>query len=315
MDHHETEIDTVVVGRSRASDGVNIFELRAPDGAALPDWSPGAHADVLLPGIGERQYSLLPAPAGSWRIGVLREQAGRGGSAWLHSDLRVGAGLRVRGPRNHFVFEPPAGTRTLFLAGGVGITPLASMIEAAAAAGIDFTLHYSGRSRGSMALVHELTAAHSGRVIVHASDEGNRLDLDALFAALDPDYAVYCCGPAHYLDAVETAAAGRPLHVERFEAKTLGPPVLDEAFEVELVGTGATVTVPPERSILDLAEEAGAFVLSSCREGTCGTCETVVLEGEVDHRDSILTPEEQAENSVMYVCVSRAAGPRLVLDL
>ncbi|WP_394769111.1 PDR/VanB family oxidoreductase [Lacisediminihabitans sp.] len=314
-DHHETELDTVVVGRSRASDEVDIFELRAPDGAALPAWSPGAHIDVILPGIGERQYSLLPATAGSWRIGVLREPTGRGGSAWLHSALEVGSALRVRGPRNHFAFEPQAGTRYLFLAGGVGITPIAAMVDAAASAGVDFTLHYSGRSRGSMALVDELTAAHPGRVVVHASDEGDRLDLDALFADLDPDYVVYCCGPAHYIDAVETAAAGRPLHVERFEAKTLGPPVLDEAFEVELVGTGVTVTVPPERSILDLAEEAGAFVLSSCREGTCGTCETVVLEGEVDHRDSILTPDEQAENTVMYICVSRAAGPRLVLDL
>ncbi|TXN30025.1 PDR/VanB family oxidoreductase [Lacisediminihabitans profunda] len=314
-DHHETELDTVVVGRSRASDDVDIFELRAPDGAALPAWTPGAHIDVILPGIGERQYSLVPAPAGSWRIGVLREPTGRGGSAWLHSALDVGAALRVRGPRNHFAFAPPAGTRSLFLAGGVGITPIAAMVDAAAAAGVDFTLHYSGRSRSSMALVDELSAAHQGRVVVHASDEGDRLDLDSLFADLDPDYVVYCCGPAHYIDAVETAAAGRPLHVERFEAKTLGPPVLDEAFEVELAGTGVTVTVPPERSILDLAEEAGAFVLSSCREGTCGTCETVVLEGEVDHRDSILTPDEQAENTVMYICVSRAAGPRLVLDL
>lgn len=314
-DHHETELDTVVVGRSRASDDVDIFELRAPDGAPLPAWSPGAHIDVILPGIGERQYSLVPAPAGSWRIGVLREPGGRGGSAWLHSALAVGATLRVRGPRNHFAFEPQAGTRYLFLAGGVGITPIAAMVDAADAAGVDFTLHYSGRSRTSMALVDELTDAHQGRVFVHASDEGNRLDLDALFAGLDPEYVVYCCGPAQYIDAVETAAAGRPLHVERFEAKTLGPPLLDGAFEVELAGTGVTVTVPPERSILDLAEEAGAFVLSSCREGTCGTCETVVLEGEVDHRDSILTPDEQAENSVMYICVSRAAGPRLVLDL
>ena len=314
-DHHETELDAVVAGRRRASDGVDVFELRAADGAPLPGWSPGAHIDVVIPQIGERQYSLLPAASGAWRIGVLREPAGRGGSARLHSALEIGSILRVRGPRNHFAFEPLAGTRYLFLAGGIGITPIASMIDAAAGAGVDFTLRYSGRARSTMALVGELAEAHPESVVVHATDEGSRLDLDALFVAIDTATVVYCCGPAHYIDAVEAAASGRPLHVERFEAKTLGPPLFAESFEVELAVTGVTVTVPPERSILDVAEEAGAFVLSSCREGTCGTCETEVLEGEVDHRDSILTSEEQADNSVMYVCVSRAAGPRLVLEL
>jgi ferredoxin len=151
--------------------------------------------------------------------------------------------------------------------------------------------------------------------VPHISDEGSRLDLPSLIASIDPATVIYCCGPARFIEAVEAVAGERPLHVERFEAKALAAPVFKGDFEVELALSGETLTVPPDRSILEVVEEAGVFVLSSCREGTCGTCETPVLEGDVDHRDSILTPIEQAENTVMYICVSRAACPRLVLEL
>jgi len=313
MSSHETEFDAVVVGRTPAADAIDVFELARADGAELPRWQPGAHIDLVLPSGDERQYSLLPAfydPAATWRIAVLREPTGRGGSLWLHDSLATGDTIRVRGPRNHFEFAPFPGSPVLLLAAGVGITPIASMARAARAADIRYDLHYSGRSRSALALVDEI-----GEATLHLSDEGKRLDVAELLGSLDPMATIYACGPTRFIEAVEAAAGGHPLHVERFEAKPLAAPVFEGDFEVELAVSGETLTVPPDRSILEVAEEAGVFVLSSCREGTCGTCETPVLEGEVDHRDSILTPLEQEQNAVMYICVSRAACPRLVLEL
>lgn len=308
------ELTVRVVARTVAADSVVIFDLVANAGGSLASWRPGSHIDVLLPRGGERQYSLMPPPdgadTGTWRIGVLREEGGRGGSTWLHDEVEVGRTIRVRGPQNHFAFEPTAETSYLFLAAGIGITPISSMVAAAREAGVGYSLHYSGRSRSAMALLDTFPEA-----IAHISDEGSRVDLASLVASLDPATAIYCCGPARFIEAVETAAGEHPLHVERFEAKALAAPVFEGDFEVELALSGETLTVPPDRSILEVVEDAGVFVLSSCREGTCGTCETPVLEGAVDHRDSILTPVEQQENSMMYICVSRAACPRLVLEL
>ncbi len=295
--------DVIVVGRTLAASSVVLLDLAPANDIPLSPWQPGAHIDVTVPA-GERQYSLMPAEPGTWRIGVLREPGGRGGSLWLHDSVSVGDTLHVTGPSNHFAFRPVAGKRYLFLAAGIGITPIASMLLAAEAAGVEYEFHYSGRTRDAM-------LSFEGEL--HISDEGTRLDLEAVLAATDAE--VYCCGPAHFIEAVEAAAGAHRLHVERFEAKELAPPVWDGPFEVEFELSGETLEVPPEKSILEVAEEAGIFVLSSCREGTCGTCETNVVEGEIDHRDSILTPGEQALNTVMYICVSRAACPRLVLEL
>jgi ferredoxin-NADP reductase len=312
---NDTAFDLTVVVRTAAATDVALFEL-APISGHLPRWTPGAHIDVLLPSGATRQYSLSGTPgADTWRIGVLREPDGRGGSDWLHDSVAVGDTLRVAGPRNHFEFVPERGTRYLFIAGGIGITPIAAMMGAAEAAGVDYELHYAGRSRSTMALVDELVSAHPERVHLYPADAGARLDLDALYTGLRPFTTTYCCGPARLIDAVEIAGAGRQVKFERFEAKELGAPVLAGPFEVELAFSGITLEVPPERSILEVVEEAGVLVLSSCKEGTCGTCETPVMEGEVDHRDSILTTAEQAANDVMYICVSRAACPRLVLEL
>lgn len=310
----DTAFDMTVVARDDSARDVAIIELAAE--RPLPRWQPGAHIDVLLPGGDARQYSLCGVPGDPvYRIGVLREPDGRGGSAWIHEALRPGASVRVAGPRNHFEFVPEKGTRYLFLAGGIGITPIVSMLRSAAASGVEYSLEYAGRSRSTMALLPELLDAHGSRVAVHAADEGARLDLDALFAQLPPFTTTYCCGPARFIEAVEAAAVGRQLKVERFEAKELGEPLLKEAFEVELAFSGITVEVQPEQSVLEAIEDAGVLVLSSCKVGTCGTCETRVMGGEVDHRDSILTPDEQAANDVMYVCVSRSAGPPLTLEL
>ncbi len=312
----DTAFDMVVVARTQGAAEVELIDLQSATGRALPRWQPGAHIDVLLPDGDARQYSLCGiSSSDTWRIGVLREPDGRGGSRWVHDELVVGASVRVAGPRNHFEFVPERGTRYLFIAGGIGITPISAMVASAAAVGVDFRLEYAGRSRSTMAMVDELLAEHPDRVTIHAADEGERLDLAGLFSDLPPFTTTYCCGPARLIEAVEIAATGRQLKVERFEPKDMGEPILAEPFEIELAYSGLELTVPPERSILDVVEEAGVLVLSSCREGTCGTCEVRVMDGEIDHRDSILTPDEQAANDVMYVCVSRSAGPKLTLEL
>ncbi|MEW9550666.1 2Fe-2S iron-sulfur cluster-binding protein [Nonomuraea sp. NPDC050783] len=308
------ERKVVVHAREQVAEGVVTLELRDPAGGELPGWSPGAHIDLVLGG-GDlvRQYSLCgdPADRTAWRIAVLREPAGRGGSAYVHDELRPGATVLARGPRNNFPLHPAA--RYLFIAGGIGITPILPMI--AAVGGARWRLAYGGRTATSMAFADELRAAHGDRVLLWPQDEHGLLDLDALLAEEPLDTLVYCCGPAPLLEAVEARCADRPLHVERFTPKEAGEPVVAGAFEVELAVSGLTLTVPPDRSILQVVEEAGVPVLTSCREGTCGTCETPVLDGVVDHRDSLLTPEERAANDVMFVCVSRAACPKLVLEL
>ncbi|MBC7725377.1 MAG: oxidoreductase [Burkholderiaceae bacterium] len=313
----DVERSLVVRSRRIEADGVVSLELAPANGRDLPVWTAGSHIDLRLPDGVERQYSLCgdPADRSAWRIAVLLEPHGRGGSAYVHADIREGQTVRVRGPRNHFSFAAAPGERVALIAGGIGITPILAMATAAEAAGADWTLDYSGRSRATMAFVDELRGRYGERVRLHPSDEGNRLDLSALAAF---GGQLYCCGPTRLLDAVEAAGADLApgaVHVERFEAKEFGEPVWTESFEVEFVLSGLTLTVPPGRSILQVAEENDVLVPASCRSGTCGTCETPVLEGEVEHRDSILTPEERSQNTLMMVCVSRAACPRLLLDL
>lgn len=308
--------EAVVRERREAADGVVVLDLERTTGT-LPHWSPGAHIDVVLPGGIERQYSLCGSPSarGTWRIGVLRE---REGSVWLHENAHVGETLRVRGPANHFLFAPTAGRSYVFVAGGIGITPILPMVEAAEAAGVAWTLLYVGRSRSTMAFVDELQTRYGERVEVFAGDEGRRLDLDDRLGTPVARTVVYACGPARLLDALDATMSVWPrgsLHVERFEAKVLGPPVWSEPFEVDLMMSGLTVTVPPERSILDVVEENGIVVPSSCRVGTCGTCEVAVVDGEIEHRDSVLSPEEQDANRTMMPCVSRAACERITLEL
>ncbi|MGP3911486.1 PDR/VanB family oxidoreductase [Nonomuraea sp. 10N515B] len=302
----------VVHSREQVADGVVAIELRDPAGGELPAWAPGAHIDLVLGDDLVRQYSLCgdPADRTTWRIAVLREPAGRGGSAYVHDELHPCATILTHGPRNNFPLHPAS--RYLFVAGGIGITPILPMI---AACGAEWRLAYGGRTAASMAFASELRAAHGDRVLLWPQDEHGLLDLDALLAEEPQDTLVYCCGPAPLLQAVEERCANRPLHVERFTPKDAGDPIMTGSFEVELATSGLTLTVPPDRSILEVVEEAGVQVLTSCREGTCGTCETPVLEGVVDHRDSLLTPEEEAANDVMFICVSRAACPKLVLEL
>jgi ferredoxin-NADP reductase len=316
--HDEVDLHLTVAARTTGAEGVVVLDLRDPTGADLPEWAPGAHLDLELADGLTRQYSLCgnPDDRSVWRIAVLREPESRGGSQHVHEALAEGAEVDVRGPRNHFpLVESP---RYLFIAGGIGITPILPMMSAAEASGADWELHYGGRSRRSMAFLEALEDATGNRVTLHPQDEVGLIDLPEILGTPRPETLVYACGPEPLLDAVEHHCAGWPegtLHLERFSPKDVGQPVLTDAFEVELATSGLTLTVPPDRSILEVAEDAGIPVLSSCQEGTCGTCETPVLDGEVDHRDSLLTPAEQAANDTMFICVSRAACPRLVLDL
>ncbi|MEU1180095.1 PDR/VanB family oxidoreductase [Streptomyces sp. NPDC005820] len=309
-----------VLSRQTAADGVVSLVLAPRDGVPLPLWQPGAHIDLVLPTGTVRQYSLCgpTAVTDCWRVAVLREPDSRGGSRWIHDNVRAGSELRVRGPRNTFPLRPSA--RYVFIGGGIGITPLLPMIAEAEAAGAEWSLLYGGRTRASMAFLPELEA-YGERVTVRPQDEYGLLDLAGHLGEPDPSALVYCCGPAGLLDAVEAHCADRPagsLHVERFTAAP-GRPALDgagdEPFEVELRSSGVTLTVPPGRSLLKTVEAAGVPVLSSCEEGICGSCETAVLAGEIDHRDSLLTDDERAAGDTMLICVSRARGGRLVLDL
>jgi ferredoxin-NADP reductase len=321
MDESRTDEATTlglhVTDKTQVADGVVIVTLRHPHAHRLPDWSPGAHVDLLLPGGLTRQYSLCGDrwDPYSYRIGVLREPAGRGGSAFIHDELAVGTAVSIGGPRNNFTLAPSP--RYLFIAGGIGITPLLPMLAQAEMIDADWQLLYGGRTRTSMALVDELEP-YGDKVTVVPQDEHGLLDLAAWLPAARSDTKVYCCGPGPLLDAVERQCAGWPtglLRTERFAPKEHSASFRDDPFEVELRRSGLSVTVTPAKTVLQAVNEVGVNVLSSCRQGTCGTCETAVIAGEPEHRDSILDDDERHAGDCMFICVSRSCSDRLVLDL
>ncbi len=317
---HEFEADLVVTSYETVAEDVVAVTLADPAGASLPAWTPGAHIDLVLTDDITRQYSLCSSPgdAGHYTVGILNAPNSRGGSKYVHDSVKAGSTIRIRGPRNHF---PLVGSpRYVFIAGGIGVTPMLPMIAEAEAAGADWTLLYGGRSLESMAYAQQLQA-YGDRVTLLP---GN--DVALMSAALDErlgtpqaDTLVYTCGPEGLLGAVEQRCASWPagsLHLERFAAKEIEGAV-DVEFEVELARTGITITVPADRSIFRAVEDHGISVLGSCHEGICGTCETVIIDvdGEVDHRDSVLNDEEKASNETMMICVSRCSSGRVTLDL
>jgi ferredoxin-NADP reductase len=315
IEEPEPLIDVVVTGRRREADRVVSLDLESPAGRPLPHWSPGAHIDVMLPDGGARQYSLCGA--GGWKIAVLDVPDGRGGSRWLHEHVRERDVLRVRGPRNHF--ELVKAQRHILVAGGIGITPIIAMVRELQRTGADWRLVYGGGSRSSMAFLDELTAlgALGDRVTAVPADECGLIDVPRVLGTPRFGTAVYCCGPEPLLKVTERTCRSWPpgtLHVERFaprQADTSG----DRPFEVVARRSGRTIEVGARTSVLRALGDHGISVPYSCGEGVCGTCETKVLEGEVEHRDAILTEEEREDNAVMMVCCSRARGNRLVLDV
>ena len=316
----EFEAELRVRSRDEIAEGIVTVTFESASGEGLPRWSPGAHIDVMMTDDLVRQYSLCSSPSDpqSWRIGVLLDPSTRGGSAFVHDTLHEGVKARVRGPRNHFALQPAA--RYQFIAGGIGVTPMLPMIEAAEAAGADWQLLYGGRQRSSMGFLPELEQ-YGDRVTVWPQDERGLLDLQATLGDARDDTLVYCCGPGPLLDAVEAACAHWPtgaLHIERFAAKEVSSDDVEgalEHFTVECKRSGITLEIGPNDSILDVLRESGVSMLSSCSEGICGTCETAVIEGIPDHRDSVLTDDEKAVNDALMPCVSRSLTERLVLDL
>jgi ferredoxin-NADP reductase len=314
----EAEALLRVARRRDVADGVAELTLEPLDGRPLPDWQPGAHIDLMLEEGLIRQYSLCgdPSETSQWRIAVLHQLDGRGGSAFVHRQLHEGQSVRVRGPRNNFPLR--GGSRLLFIAGGIGITPIVPMIHAADAAGWDWTLHYGGRSRGSMAYLDDLEASHPDKVRIYTEPDDGMIDLASLLDTPRTDTLVYCCGPEALLAAVEGRCASWPsgsLRVERFASEPLVSSESDQPFEVEFVQSGVTSVVDTGRSIVEVAEEHGIPVITSCEEGVCGTCETKVYEGLPDHRDSVLSDEEKTSGNTMMICVSRCLSATLRLDL
>ena len=301
---------------------IRMFELVAADGGALPGFAAGAHIDVEIPGVEGRSYSLLNPPGGeAWRIAVLREQAGRGGSAFMHDRVGVGDVLRASGPENHFALSAQADLH-LLIAGGIGITPILAMADELAGRGAEFILHYCARSRDEAAFADALTARAGGRLHLHldGGDPARGLDIAALLKNKPAGGHVYVCGPRAMIQAVREATSHWPVGTVHWEAfagndADTAPRNTDTAFEIELAKSGQVLSVPADKKILDVLRDAGIKVKTLCRDGVCGTCKTRYLGGAVDHRDEVLTVAEQGK--FLQVCVSRGrpeAG-RLILDL
>lgn len=308
------EVDVTAV--KTEADGVVSLELRSLSGP-LPSWSPGAHIDVILPNGLVRQYSLCGDPRNSdvWRIGVLREPSSGGGSRCIHDEIQPGDRLRVAVPRNNFGLVEAG--RYLFIAGGIGITPILPMIRQLADEGRPWTLLYGGRTRGSMAFLDEISAYRGGEIHVVPQDEFGLLDLPCFLGAPRTDTAVYCCGPGPLIDAVEANCRSWPagaLHRERF-APSAKSKLEKGAFEVELARSGQRLMVPAHTSLLTVLENAGHKITNSCRAGICGTCLVRVLSGVPQHNDDVLSDADRESGAVMLVCVSRSESDLLVLDL
>lgn len=300
------------------AEDVVVVDLVDPDGELAP-WNPGAHIELWLPSGKVRQYSLCgdPADRSRYSVAVLRVADGRGGSIEIHDGNLVGREITVRGPRNHFPVV--AADQYLLLAGGIGITPIYAIARELQRVGRDWTLLYGARSAAHMAFTAELAALDPARVILRPQDEYGLLDIRGAIEAMPPGTAVYCCGPEPMIAAAETAARelGADLHFERFAGSpdAITPEAGDTAFELELRESAIVTQVGADQSILDVVLQYLPAYPYSCLAGECGSCEAKVVEGAVDHRDEILTEEERVSGEYMMICVSRAAGPRLVLDL
>lgn len=298
-----------------------LFELVLDDAAAYP-WdqvAPGAHIDVELPDGGVRQYSLLTGLADDPQVlafAVKRDAAGRGGSRQLCDNVKADAPMRVSAPRNLFPLHGDDAPAVL-IAGGIGITPIWSMQQALQGRQGAWALHYASRARAEAPFLDRLQQQPRAHLHFDDASAGQPLDLARIVHGAPADARLYCCGPAPMLDAFEAACQGRDparVHLERFGAAA---PIATAAqgCELRLARSDRTLSLLPGQTILNVLREAGVDVTSSCEQGICGACETRVLEGAIDHRDSILSPAEQAGGTTMMLCCSLPKGPRLVLDL
>lgn len=312
-----------VAAKTVEAQDIVTLELVAADGKALPAFAAGSHVDVTLPNGITRQYSLCNDPQETHRylIGVLRDPASRGGSLAVHELVKVGDVLPISAPKNHFPLAHEA-KRSLLLAGGIGVTPILCMAERLAITGADFEMHYATRAPERTAFRQRITASGFAERVQFHYDNGEpaqKLDLQALLAAPPAGTHLYVCGPKGFMDAVlaTARAQGWPesqLHYEFFGAE-VAKSDSDAGFEIKLASSGRIVLVPKDQTVTQALAAAGVEIMMSCEQGVCGTCLTRVLEGVPDHKDSYLTPEEQAANDQFLPCCSRSKTPQLVLDL
>ena len=310
-------IDVRLTAIRYAALDTNLYELTSLDGKPLPGYEPGAHIDLHLPNGVVRQYSLLEAEPDPTRytIGVKRDPASRGGSRYVHDELRVGRPLKIGAPRNNFPLVENAGHVILF-AGGIGITPIWCMVQRLAKLERSWRLYYACRSRSDMAFLQALESMASSQFHFDDEAEGKFLDIEAIVAGAPKDAHLYCCGPTPMLKAFEAATANWPrnqTHIEYFTPKQV--PAKTGGFVVELARSGKEFVIPEGKSILQVLLDAGVDVDYSCELGICGACEQRVISGEPEHRDAILTEEEQASNTKVMICCAGCKSERLVLDL
>ncbi len=319
----EPVITVRVVAIHYEGENVLSFRLRALDGSRLPDFEPGSHVDVFLPGGLTRSYSLSNGDAAEgYRLTVAKDRASKGGSVYMHDHIRVGQTLEIGHPRNNFKLEHDV-PLTVMIAGGIGVTPFVSMIERLNASGAAWRLHYCVRTRSRAALLEELGglgAAANGELVTYFDEEpaGGALSVSQVLSSLPADAHVYCCGPGGMLDAFRTNAkalgiADQRVHFEYFNADVAL--AVEGGFSLKLLKSGLDLLVPKGKTILDVVTEAGIDVPYSCQEGVCGACETKVVQGRPDHRDMILSDVEREESKTMMICCSGSKTPELVLDL
>lgn len=303
------------------SAGVTKYEFAAWEGGDLPEWTAGAHLDVVVTPEFLRQYSMSgdPADRGTYQIGVLREEGGRGGSKMLHRIFTEGRRVFLSKPINHFELVEDA-TRSFLMGGGIGITPMIAFAHRLHALGRDFELHYSIRSRAEAGYLDDLAAMPwADRVQVHVSQEGGRADLDAVLSGYRDGWHVYTCGPERFMSGVIAAAERQGFpeaarHLEYF-AVPEQPDYQNHPFRIRLARSGRDLQVAADQTISDVLLANGIAVDVKCADGICGVCKCGLVEGAVEHRDFVLSKAQRATQIV--TCQSRAATPggQIVLDL
>jgi cytochrome P450/ferredoxin-NADP reductase len=303
----------------READGVVGLALEDPSGRPLPPWRPGAHVDLVVDSY-DRKYSLCgdPADHARFELAILKEENGRGGSKYIHDTIVAGSMVKVRGPKNHFRLAEDA-SRYVLIAGGIGITPILAMADRLKRLGKDYVIHYGGRSFATMAFIARLKRDHGDRLQLFSRAEGRRMQLRDLVGSPGTGQQVYACGPERLLAELEDLARQWPentLHVEHFSAANLLlDPANEHGFDLELRDSNLTIRVPADCTVLQSLQSAGVDVACDCQEGLCGSCEVEVVDGEIDHRDKVLTETERGRQDKMMACCSRARGGKLVLAL
>jgi len=314
--HHDHDIELRVLRRREVAKDLIELEFESSSSEPLGTWTAGSHISLRLGNGLSRQYSLMRGieSKSNWRIGVLVETGGRGGSLFIKENLFEGSIVKSSAPQNHFELE---NSKTYsFIAGGVGITPILEMIAVAEANGAAWVLHYLGRSKESMAYYDELCAEFPTNVKTFVADENRRFDVENFVEALEPESLTYVCGPEKLLVALEKSFGDNDsLRWERFHPKEESSTKVNFSFEVHCAISNIDLVVDADESIFMAADAAGIELEGDCLEGTCGSCETRVISGEIDHRDSVRSWQANEEHCSMMICVSRSLNGPITLEL